>query len=103
MMYLNIKMLYLIENGGDIGTALGFSYAQTRNLLTPITIHALWNSGVIVLLTILQVSYFKKNIKGNVVILCMGVVSKLLWNMKIRTRIVVKSQIEDQTCCEKSK
>ncbi|XP_043705770.1 uncharacterized protein LOC122655599 [Telopea speciosissima] len=37
-----------------LGTALGFSYAQTRNLLTPITIHALWNSGVILILTILQ-------------------------------------------------
>ncbi|KAK9276435.1 hypothetical protein L1049_005968 [Liquidambar formosana] len=37
-----------------LGTALGFSYAQTRNLLAPITIHALWNSGVIVLLTFLQ-------------------------------------------------
>lgn len=37
-----------------LGTALGFSYSQTRNLLTPITIHALWNSGVIVLLTYLQ-------------------------------------------------
>ncbi|XP_004238797.1 uncharacterized protein [Solanum lycopersicum] len=37
-----------------LGTALGFSYAQTRNLLTPITIHALWNSGVILLLTFLQ-------------------------------------------------
>lgn len=36
-----------------LGTALGFSYAQTRNLLTPITIHALWNSGVILLLTFL--------------------------------------------------
>nr|GMD27486.1 CAAX amino terminal protease family protein [Ipomoea batatas]GMD28714.1 CAAX amino terminal protease family protein [Ipomoea batatas] len=36
------------------GTALGFSYAQTRNLLTPITIHACWNSGVILLLTFLQ-------------------------------------------------
>ncbi|PIA62670.1 hypothetical protein AQUCO_00200585v1 [Aquilegia coerulea] len=34
--------------------ALGFSYSQTRNLLTPITIHALWNSGVILLLTFLQ-------------------------------------------------
>ncbi|CAL9057145.1 uncharacterized protein LOC135677332 [Musa acuminata AAA Group] len=38
-----------------LGTALGFSYAQTHNLLTPITIHALWNSGVILLLTFLQV------------------------------------------------
>ncbi|KAL6294727.1 hypothetical protein ACE6H2_002869 [Prunus campanulata] len=37
-----------------LGSALGFSYAQTRNLLTPITIHALWNSGVILLLTFLQ-------------------------------------------------
>ncbi|KAA8529431.1 hypothetical protein F0562_033770 [Nyssa sinensis] len=37
-----------------LGTALGFSYAQTRNLLTPITIHSLWNSGVILLLTFLQ-------------------------------------------------
>ncbi|XP_020548781.1 uncharacterized protein LOC105159963 isoform X2 [Sesamum indicum] len=37
-----------------LGTALGFSYAQTRNLLTPIMIHASWNSGVIVLLTFLQ-------------------------------------------------
>ncbi|OEL25258.1 hypothetical protein BAE44_0013724 [Dichanthelium oligosanthes] len=38
-----------------LGVALGFSYAQTRNLLTPITIHAFWNSGVILLLTFLQV------------------------------------------------
>ncbi|KAM7468539.1 hypothetical protein LguiB_016101 [Lonicera macranthoides] len=37
-----------------LGAALGFSYAQTRNLLTPITIHAVWNSGVILLLTFLQ-------------------------------------------------
>ena len=37
------------------GVVLGFSYAQTRNLLTPITIHAVWNSGVILLLTFLQV------------------------------------------------
>lgn len=37
-----------------LGTTLGFSYAQTRNLLTPITIHAFWNSGVILLLTFLQ-------------------------------------------------
>ncbi|XP_027346621.1 uncharacterized protein LOC113858271 isoform X1 [Abrus precatorius] len=37
-----------------LGTALGFSYAQTHNLLTPITIHAFWNSGVILLLTFLQ-------------------------------------------------
>ncbi|XP_042459870.1 uncharacterized protein LOC122043362 isoform X1 [Zingiber officinale] len=37
-----------------LGVALGFSYAQTHNLLTPITIHAIWNSGVILLLTFLQ-------------------------------------------------
>ncbi|PON57588.1 CAAX amino terminal protease [Parasponia andersonii] len=37
-----------------LGAAMGFSYAQTRNLLTPITIHAFWNSGVILLLTFLQ-------------------------------------------------
>ncbi|XP_039126359.1 uncharacterized protein LOC120262334 [Dioscorea cayenensis subsp. rotundata] len=37
-----------------LGTVLGFSYAQTRNLLTPITLHAFWNSGVIVFLIFLQ-------------------------------------------------
>ncbi|WVZ92773.1 hypothetical protein U9M48_038814 [Paspalum notatum var. saurae] len=37
-----------------LGVVLGFSYAQTRNLLTPIAIHAIWNSGVILLLTFLQ-------------------------------------------------
>ncbi|CAL1390177.1 unnamed protein product [Linum trigynum] len=37
-----------------LGTLLGFSYAQTRNLLTPITIHACWDSGVILILTLLQ-------------------------------------------------
>ncbi|KAJ9187495.1 hypothetical protein P3X46_002946 [Hevea brasiliensis] len=37
-----------------LGIILGFSYAQTRNLLTPITIHAFWNSGVILILTFLQ-------------------------------------------------
>ncbi|RAL37633.1 hypothetical protein DM860_000327 [Cuscuta australis] len=37
-----------------LGTVLGFSYAQTRNLLTPITIHACWNSGVLLLLIFLQ-------------------------------------------------
>ncbi|KAJ3705742.1 hypothetical protein LUZ61_009447 [Rhynchospora tenuis] len=37
-----------------LGAALGLSYAHTRNLLTPITIHAFWNSGVILLLTVLQ-------------------------------------------------
>ncbi|KAL8161516.1 hypothetical protein V2J09_013005 [Rumex salicifolius] len=37
-----------------LGSALGISYAQTRNLMTPITIHAFWNSGVILFLTFLQ-------------------------------------------------
>ncbi|GMH15306.1 hypothetical protein Nepgr_017147 [Nepenthes gracilis] len=37
-----------------LGTALGLSYSQTHNLLAPITIHSLWNSGVILILTFLQ-------------------------------------------------
>ncbi|GAA0185516.1 hypothetical protein Leryth_002233 [Lithospermum erythrorhizon] len=37
-----------------LGIALGLSYAQTHNLLTPIIIHAIWNSGIILLLTFLQ-------------------------------------------------
>ncbi|KAH9295779.1 hypothetical protein KI387_039367, partial [Taxus chinensis] len=37
-----------------LGAVLGFAYAQTRNLLTSITIHALWNSAVIILLTFLR-------------------------------------------------
>lgn len=44
---------------GVAGAALGFSYAQTRNLVTPITIHSLWNSGVIILLTFLQVAHLR--------------------------------------------
>lgn len=48
-----------------LGVALGFSYAQTRNLLTPITIHAFWNSGVILLLTFLQLQgYDLKELLG---------------------------------------
>ncbi|CAN1197431.1 hypothetical protein LINPERHAP2_LOCUS44055 [Linum perenne] len=43
-----------------LGTLLGFSYAQTRNLLTPITIHAFWNSGVILILTLLQMATLLK-------------------------------------------
>ncbi|PWA70032.1 CAAX amino terminal protease family protein [Artemisia annua] len=39
-----------------LGTTFGVSYAKSQNLLTPITIHALWNSGVILLLTFLQPS-----------------------------------------------
>ncbi|OUS49483.1 putative CAAX amino terminal protease family protein [Ostreococcus tauri] len=35
-----------------LGMVLGFSYARTRNLLTPMLIHSLWNSGVLVVLAI---------------------------------------------------
>ncbi|CAA7031170.1 unnamed protein product [Microthlaspi erraticum] len=38
-----------------LGSVLGLSYAQTRNLITPMLIHGFWNSGVILLLTFLQV------------------------------------------------
>jgi len=31
-----------------LGIVLGFSYARTRNLLTPMFIHSLWNSGVLI-------------------------------------------------------
>ncbi|MED6169073.1 hypothetical protein PIB30_017825 [Stylosanthes scabra] len=37
-----------------LGTFMGISYAQTRNLLAPITIHAFWNTGVTLLLSSLQ-------------------------------------------------
>lgn len=53
--YIFVPKLAIISALVIAGTALGFSYAQTRNLMTPITIHALWNSGVILLLTFLQV------------------------------------------------
>lgn len=39
------------------GIILGFSYAQTRNLACPMLIHCIWNSGVVVVLTLLRVSY----------------------------------------------
>ncbi|KAL0797795.1 hypothetical protein Bca101_052969 [Brassica carinata] len=38
-----------------LGSVLGLTYAQTRNLITPMVIHGLWNSGVILLLTFLQI------------------------------------------------
>jgi len=38
-----------------LGSVLGLSYAQTRNLITPMVIHGFWNSGVILLLTFLQI------------------------------------------------
>ena len=31
----------------------GFSYARTRNLLTPMFIHSLWNSGVLIVVSVL--------------------------------------------------
>ena len=37
-----------------LGMVLGFSYARTRNLLTPMTIHAMWNSGVLVVISVLM-------------------------------------------------
>ena len=37
-----------------LGMVLGFSYARTRNLLTPMTIHAMWNSGVLVVIAALM-------------------------------------------------
>eukprot|EP00271_Cylindrocystis_brebissonii_P013013 TRINITY_DN32556_c0_g1_i1.p1 TRINITY_DN32556_c0_g1~~TRINITY_DN32556_c0_g1_i1.p1 ORF type:complete len:488 (-),score=63.92 TRINITY_DN32556_c0_g1_i1:729-2192(-) len=37
-----------------LGCVLGFTYARTRNLLTPMIIHAVWNSGIIVILTLLR-------------------------------------------------
>lgn len=37
-----------------LGVVLGLSYAQTRNLFTPVFIHSLWNSGVVILLTALR-------------------------------------------------
>ncbi|XP_058079102.1 uncharacterized protein LOC131227333 isoform X2 [Magnolia sinica] len=36
------------------GMVLGLVYAKTRNLLTPITMHACWNLGVVLTLTFLQ-------------------------------------------------
>jgi uncharacterized protein len=35
-----------------LGCVLGFSYVRTRNLLVPMFIHSLWNSGVLVLLLV---------------------------------------------------
>ena len=40
------------------GTALGLLYAKTHNLLTPITIHAIWNLGVLLLFTYYKVFVF---------------------------------------------
>lgn len=37
-----------------LGIVLGLAYAQTRTLATPMLIHSLWNSGVIIVLTILR-------------------------------------------------
>ena len=37
-----------------LGLVLGFSYVRTRNLLVPVVVHGLWNSGVLVALTVLS-------------------------------------------------
>ena len=37
-----------------LGVVLGFSYVRTRNLLTPLLVHSLWNSGVLTVLTVLS-------------------------------------------------
>ncbi|CAI5468811.1 unnamed protein product [Closterium sp. Yama58-4] len=37
-----------------LGLVLGFTYVRTRNLLTPMIIHSVWNSGVIIILTLLR-------------------------------------------------
>ncbi|KAL5995001.1 hypothetical protein ACLOJK_025059 [Asimina triloba] len=42
------------ENMIGMGTVLGLVYAKTRNLLTPITMHACWNMGIVLVLTFLQ-------------------------------------------------
>ncbi|XLT58960.1 hypothetical protein HN873_051564, partial [Arachis hypogaea] len=48
-----------------LGTFMGISYAQTRNLLAPITIHAFWNTGVALLLSSLEAYLYR--IRLNVV------------------------------------
>lgn len=37
-----------------LGVVLGFAYSKSGNLLTPIVIHGLWNSGVLLVLTVLR-------------------------------------------------
>jgi hypothetical protein len=37
-----------------LGLVLGFSYVRTRNLLTPLLVHSLWNTGVLTVLTALS-------------------------------------------------
>jgi len=37
-----------------LGLVLGTLYTRTRNLLTPVMVHALWNSGVLLLFVLLQ-------------------------------------------------
>ncbi|GAQ77585.1 CAAX amino terminal motif-containing protease [Klebsormidium nitens] len=39
-----------------LGVVLGITYTQTRNLACPMLIHSLWNSGVIIVLTVLKVN-----------------------------------------------
>eukprot|EP00899_Mesostigma_viride_P013147 jgi/Mesvir1/21833/Mv04217-RA.1 len=37
-----------------LGCLLGYTYVRTKNLYTPMVIHCLWNSGVVILLLVLQ-------------------------------------------------
>lgn len=36
-----------------LGILMGFSYVRSRNLLTPMMIHGIWNGGVLTLLYVL--------------------------------------------------
>ena len=41
-----------------LGMLLGYSYRSTKHLLTPITVHALWNGLVVVVLfTLMKMGY----------------------------------------------
>lgn len=53
--FLTARFLLNAWFGGLAGIVLGLAYAQTRTLATPMLIHSLWNSGVIIVLTILRV------------------------------------------------
>lgn len=41
-----------------LGSVLGFAYVRSRNLLTPMLVHGLWNGGVLVVLTVLAAQGF---------------------------------------------
>ena len=50
-----------------LGLVLGTLYTRTRNLMTPIMVHGMWNGGVLVLLLVLQSAGYDVNevLKGN--------------------------------------